>query len=268
MRKNALWIFAAGSLVLAGLVIPSCTDDGPSLGGATTSTTGAGGNGSGASGSGGNGTGGALPNDCGSYCQTIMQTCTDENAMYASDSDCNYVCQNLPAGKVGVTSGNSLACRNYYLKFAVEGTAEPDTVFTHCRYAGPGTEGKCGGSCENFCYLAQKVCTGEQQQWPSEEACKTDCAKFSQTGDYSAGAEGNNFACRLYHLTVAANNPLQHCAHIAKDSEVCIDPPEMDGGLGGGGGGGGMMMDGGMDSGMMDGGMDSGMGGGGGAGGN
>ena len=240
---KARLIFLGCCFLTSGLIAAvGCQDEGGGLssnnvnpagtgsGGATSSSTGAG-NASGVGGS-------ALDADCSTYCDAIQLACVDGNAMYSSDSYCSDVCLKLPAGKEGAISGNSLACRSYYLGFAV---ASPDDADINCRYAGPGGEGKCGGSCENFCFLAQKICTGEQAQWENDITCMNACEDFNKTVPYVAGATGNTYACRLYQLTLAADNPLQYCARIGENSEECVgEPPMPDGGMGGLGGMGGM----------------------------
>ena len=220
--------------ILLGCV--SCGSDASPLEGTTsssatsTSTSGPG------TGAGGGEGGAATAADCKTYCDRITEDCTEANSMYASDGACLDVCQAFPAGREGDTNSNSLVCRAFYLSSAVESPGD------NCRYAGPGTEGKCGGSCENFCYLAQKFCNGEQAQWANEASCVQDCQQFSKEKEYVAGATGDNFACRLYELTQAADNSLNHCGNVGRESGACQDPQNVGGGgngLGGGGLGGG-----------------------------
>jgi hypothetical protein len=239
---KARLIFLACSLVTSALISAAgCEDEGGGLSSNQGSPTGPGTGGAGTTGpgTGGSGTGGtALPSDCATYCDTILEVCVEENAMYANDAYCSDVCLEFPAGKDGAISGNSLACRTHYLAFA---TASPEDADINCRYAGPGTEGKCGGSCENFCFLAQRICTGEQAQWANDENCRADCEDFAMGSPYVVGATGDTYACRLYQLTLAADNPLEYCNKIGEDTEACVGPPPMpDGGMGGMGGEGGI----------------------------
>lgn len=239
---KARLIFLGCCFLTSGLIAAAgCQDEGGGLSSNNTNPAGTSSGGA-TSSSGGPGSGGgggvALPADCATYCDTIQLACVDGNMMYSTDSYCSDVCLKLPAGKEGDMAGNSLACRSYYLAAAL---GSQDDADINCRYAGPGGEGVCGGSCENFCFLAQKSCTGEQAQWANDITCMNDCADFNKTVPYVAGATGNTYACRLYQLTLAADDPLKYCAGIGEDSEECVgEPPMPDGGMGGMGGVGGM----------------------------
>lgn len=236
---NQTTILSASLLILATAV--SCGSETSPLEDTTaTSSASTGSTTTGGTGVGGGEGGSASASDCEEYCDQITAACTEDNAMYSNDGTCLDVCRELPAGRDGDINGNSLACRAFYLSNVAE---SPDT---NCRYAGPGTSGKCGGSCENFCFLAQRVCTGEQSQWANQATCVQDCQDFQQNADdYVAGAIGDNFACRLYQVTLAADNPIDHCRNIGNESEACVNEGTGGGGGGpgpgpGGGGGGGL----------------------------
>ncbi len=226
---DARWI-VLGSIV-AGTVVASaaCNDGDPTLG-------------SGAAGAGTPGTGAGmttststtqeeLDNDCQTYCSAQLASCTELNQQYGDDDDCVDVCSHWPPGNPGQTNANTLACRNYYLKFADD---SPDDAESNCRFAGPHTEGKCGDNCANFCFLAQKICTGDLAQWPSEAACREDCQDWPNNQPYYINVEGDNFGCRMKYLTIAADNAnVTTCGRIQGQGELCEDPPIPMGGMGG-----------------------------------
>jgi hypothetical protein len=128
----------------------------------------------------------------------------------------------------GDTSGNTLGCRTYHAAAAAGAGAA-----THCTHAGPtggdlddGAGGTCGDGCVSFCQIAMVACTGANAQYlgsngatPFDE-CYADCSGFAvlKTPPYStADTATDDFGCRMYHLTVAAEGATQagtHCKHI------------------------------------------------------
>lgn len=153
---------------------------------------------------------------CMQYCAAMMSTCTGANGQYSSIDSCLGVCATLPPGAPGETAGNSLACRAYHAGMAVN---DPET---HCVHAGPGGAGVCGSNCEGFCAIAVATCPNEHPDTPT---CLATCGGFAGVEKYDIGdAAGNTFACRLYHLTVAATDEgsaLQHCGHTIAASPTC-----------------------------------------------
>jgi len=93
----------------------------------------------------------------------------------------------------------------------------------HCRHAGPGGDGACGGNCESFCTLVLGSCTGGNAQYNGDmNTCMTACAGYATTPAYNSGVTmSNSYACRLYHATAASMNPAVHCAHTAAVSSQC-----------------------------------------------
>ncbi len=156
---------------------------------------------------------------CMAYCAAIQGACTGDNQQYGSMEACLGACSSFAVGTAGATSGNTLACRTYHAGAAATGPA------THCTHAGPGGDGPCGTNCEGFCTIAQGVCTGANQQFASMAVCMTACAGFATGTRYNtAQTSGNTFACRLYHLSVAASSAASattHCPHIVAASPVC-----------------------------------------------
>jgi hypothetical protein len=236
--------FLGASLVIVGAMASACGDDestattttsstasssSSGTGGTTTTTSSAGGGGSTTTTTGSGGGGGATAVDCATYCSTIEAACTAGNDQYGTngtESFCVDTCATWMAGTLGDT-GDTIGCR-------LEHAMHISDAAVDCVHAGPMAVGmgaggaggaggaaandpKCGASaCDNFCELADAVCTGGNQQWATVAACKADCQTF--LGDataYDAGdTSGDTFECRMYHLTAAADDPNTHCGHI------------------------------------------------------
>ena len=158
----------------------------------------------------------AVPS-CSEYCGLITDHCDGAESQYSGATACEAVCEVLPPGTVDDELGNTVGCRTYHSIVAAE---EPET---HCVHAGAGGSGVCGAPCESFCGLAAQLCTGDDQQYADTEACLAECMMFPDDVPTSTEAtEGDSYACRLYHLTVAALQPDVHCPHIVLDSPVCV----------------------------------------------
>jgi len=212
---SSLWIALASTLP-----IPGCFEDIP------TDETGAEPTGTGTQGTGDtSGTADDTADDssgeavdvCPEYCGLIQDVCTADRAQYPSEAICLGVCAGLPPGSAEDQLGNSAGCRRFQ---AVQAAEAPDTF---CGAAGPTGDGVCGAQCESFCGLAQALCTGDQAQWPDVPSCIADCMQFPMDVPYDASVvNGDSYACRTYHLTVAALDPGVHCPHIGLDSPVCV----------------------------------------------
>jgi hypothetical protein len=163
-------------------------------------------------------TGGGTPS-CADYCADITANCTAANGQYFDNMDggmaaCMTSCAGFDVGAGTDTSGNTLGCRAYHA-----GAAMGDPA-THCTHAGPGGDTACGMNCEGFCAVAMSVCGST---YADEAACMTECATFDATVKYNTTVtSGNNFACRLYHLTAAATDAATHCPHITAASAPCV----------------------------------------------
>ncbi len=161
---------------------------------------------------------------CADYCTTITANCKMDtsDAQYFIGTDngmtsCMTACEGFPVGVKDETSGNTLGCRTYHA-----GAAEGDPT-THCPHAGPGGAAMCGMNCEGFCSVAVKVCGST---YADETACMTECSGFMDTVRYDVSeASGDTLACRLYHLTAAAVDPVMHCPHIVAASAPCAAMP-------------------------------------------
>ncbi len=159
---------------------------------------------------------------CAGYCAKIQANCTGTaNAQYGTLAACLGSCSAFTAGTIGAQAGNSLECRAYHA-----GAAQADPA-THCSHAGPAGDGVCGSNCEGFCTIAQSACTGSNLQFPDAGSCPAACASYaSVSARYnSSSASGNSYACRMYHLSVAATSgggqATVHCPHITPASATC-----------------------------------------------
>lgn len=154
---------------------------------------------------------------CPEYCGLVQDVCTDARAQYTSEEICLGVCAALPPGTPDDQLGNTAGCRRFQ---AVQAAEAPDTF---CGAAGPTGDGVCGAECETFCGLAMGVCTDADEQWPDVPSCLADCMQFPTDVEYDASVvNGDSYACRMYHLTVAALDPGVHCPHIGLASPVCV----------------------------------------------
>ncbi|MEM9463277.1 MAG: hypothetical protein AAGF11_54550 [Myxococcota bacterium] len=208
-------------VVLGILGVSGCFEDienndsGPSAG-STDSTGGAASSSSGAvDSSSGESTGAEDP--CPEYCGLVQDICEDDVAQYQSEAVCLAVCAALPPGMPGDQLGNSAECRRFQ---AIQAAEAPGTF---CGPAGPTGDGTCGAACEVFCGLAMELCTDAMAQWPDVPTCITDCMQFPTDVVYNASVvDGDSYACRMYHLTVAALDPVVHCPHIPLASPPCM----------------------------------------------
>ena len=161
---------------------------------------------------------------CADYCAKIAMNCTSGdggggNAQYASTSACQTYCTTAAgwmAGTTGATSGNTIACRLYHAT-----AAAADPVF-HCPHAGPTGGNLCGTWCENYCQMMAKNCTGTNAVYDAT-TCMTKCTGIP-TGGKAGDTSGNTVQCRIYHLSLAATDPVLHCPHSKIASELPTGP--------------------------------------------
>ncbi len=178
--------------------------------GSDTDTSSAGGDGS-------SGSGDAAPLSCPQYCTLVGDHCDGDLLQYPGSVECEAMCAGLPVGAIDDTLGNTRGCRAYHASNAIEDPAG------HCRHAGPSGDGVCGGNCESFCTLAAALCTDENQVFANSEDCVTQCGQYPVDPPYSADLlAGDSFACRMFHLSVAALQPSVHCGHIGLVSDTCF----------------------------------------------
>lgn len=160
---------------------------------------------------------------CATYCATITTNCTGANAQYVNLDSCLGSCAGLPQGTIGATAGNSLECRGYHA-----GAPAQSNAGLHCPHAGPSGAGTCGGNCESYCAIDIAACTGANAAFTSVGDCTTACNAFPSatiTNYNDMTTSGNTFACRMYHLSVAATaggaSAATHCPHTKTASAPC-----------------------------------------------
>jgi hypothetical protein len=182
--------------------------------------------------------------DCNTYCTHLAADCTAANAQF-NMTNCMGTCAAYPVGTQADTSGNTLGCRNYHLQ-NIE--VRMEATVTHCPHAGPvgglvaAATGVCATTtpCDNFCAMEAKVCgtntapvtigvTEITNRYATKLDCLNACAAFDKTTEYSPTVTtGNNFACRIYHLTNAAAQTTPtgvniHCGHtLSPATSQCI----------------------------------------------
>jgi hypothetical protein len=173
--------------------------------------------------------GGSMPPDpivarasqlCIDYCNIVQASCTGTSAQYASPLACLAVCEQLPAGTAGATTGNSVQCRIGRAQLAPT-TGE---AANYCYSAGPGGGGVCGSDCEGYCTLMTAKCT----QLGSLSQCRASCSIVPDLSlpptnkRYDASQQsGDSLQCRLFHVSAATVDPAMHCTHAAGEA-LCI----------------------------------------------
>lgn len=146
----------------------------------------------------------STPVSCTTYCQTILQNCTEAdggvggNAQYYDTADCQNTCALLPMGTYGDTD-NSVGCRQYHATLAAQ-----DPV-THCPHAGAGGGGLCGSRCDDYCSLVMAHCTvanGADPPYASQSDCLAACNGYPYQADASDYDPDNisSLNCLDYHL--------------------------------------------------------------------
>jgi hypothetical protein len=160
--------------------------------------------------------------DCPSYCSSIADRCSGR-PQFASQQVCEAYCGKLPQGDVNeIRADNSSLCRENAL-FANDASG----AAVDCVGAGPRGSIACGHTCANFCQGLQLICGDEFGKIGGGVGCLADCKQLADCGAYQSDTAGNaaTIQCRLFHLSAAANDPVQHCRHAAgRDSQTCGDP--------------------------------------------
>lgn len=170
---------------------------------------------------------------CEDYCEVNIAACVDDQKVYDNKNQCLNACKALPLGKLDTSGGtNSVACRKYhsYNAGVYDGKAD-----VHCKHAGPGGAGVCGDDCESLCLLVAKACPDEYESefGGAAQRCQKSCddarkadPKYGDGFSVANAKQGNAFACRLYHATLAssfANDAQSECA-VAIGKAKCPFP--------------------------------------------
>ena len=169
--------------------------------------------------------------ECTAYCDSVLESCKDDQAQYASKGECLAFCARLAPGKAGDSDGDSIACRQYYA-----GSPARTESAKFCPAAGPfGGGGICGERCPIFCELAVGACavmgTGPDASPPPYDTyadCQTTCLGFAyRDGGVDGGGEvasgptsGNTLNCRLYYLRQAVTRG-EACENLGAQSAAC-----------------------------------------------
>jgi hypothetical protein len=156
---------------------------------------------------------------CSSYCSTLKEACPGDRAVYEDDETCSKVCQLFKAGSSDKPAGNTRACRADQADLALSldfSENEP-----HCSAAGPGGGDICTADpmsphCDGYCRVYMEACTSITKLWGFDtfDECTTQCAGLPRAGIYTAAAGhegGDTVACRLYHATLAMEDPDINC---------------------------------------------------------
>jgi len=164
---------------------------------------------------------------CEAYCTQVMANCPagGANEQFANETACLSYCNDqaqLDAGSFQDSDRNTIGCR---LNAARNASVDPDTW---CVAAGNTGGGVCGSFCDNYCHLAQTVCTDDPAPdglYANADECILACAGFPTTGAIG-DTSGNSVQCRIYHAIAASlASPDVHCPHAGPDgANQCVDP--------------------------------------------
>ncbi len=157
---------------------------------------------------------------CQDYCETVLEACVGEHAVYSTIDTCLGVCEKLPVGDpLEPTTDNTVTCRARQAELAL--STEPGV---HCPRAGPSGDGFCGSECEAYCQLFDAACPDR-----TTPKCQEKCpALRNGVGfDVARDHDFDTLECRLVHVSSATVDPEAHCSHAEFTStEWCVDPPE------------------------------------------
>lgn len=155
---------------------------------------------------------------CDKYCSLVTESCTGENAQYASKEACLAFCAHLPAEPqstpAAVRGSASLACRQYWAD-----TPAQTNPKTSCLAAGPFGGNVCGDRCTAFCDVLLDACAPgtPAEVYASQSDCASACTGFTYLdagtdggGEGTGGPDaGDSLNCRLFHLRAATVDPSQ-----------------------------------------------------------
>jgi hypothetical protein len=168
--------------------------------------------------------GGTVSTDAGHYCTNALATCTGTGrAQYNNMTQCLNSISTFPDGSaVATNAANDKGCRQYHIQAA---GALTDQV--HCHHGGPSGGGVCGDT--NSSRLAWKNlakvtnCLGTTFGFISASIDQAFAAwstadllavvpMGTDLSTFTVASSGDTDTCRLYHLTVASQDPT-HCTH-------------------------------------------------------
>jgi hypothetical protein len=164
-------------------------------------------------------TNGTCATNCTTYCSLFSEACPTG----LEPMDCVSRCAGLEdTGGFDANSnyyGDTLQCRFVHISAATLNPTE------HCPHAALPANGPCLGmdptttvpDCGSFCHLEMTECTGDNQQYETNQQCLDVCNALPKgTADDEAG---NTVACRKYHSYNALLDPDTHCSHTGPGGE-------------------------------------------------
>lgn len=159
---------------------------------------------------------------CEQYCDSVMQACAGENAVYTRREVCLAVCAGFEPGDPTEPTGNTLSCRAAHARLAER---EPGA---ECTAAGPGGGGRCGDDCAGYCALYAQFCPQQASAQAGDvDDCITQCGALTDQSSFDLIRDhgGNTLECRLVHVSSASVEPEPHCEHarLEPTSPWCVD---------------------------------------------
>jgi len=174
--------------------------------------------------------------NCDDYCKTLMDACPGDVAVYDDEETCRRVCALFKPGTASKPQGNTQACRAAQADVAYSFKDDFSENRTNCAAAGPGGGDKCTQhpdlpDCEGYCTIYMQACTSQTMMWGFDnfEQCTARCAAFPFNGSYaiSQAKSGDTLACRLYHATLALEDPDNNCTSAGlRPSGACAGSGE------------------------------------------
>ena len=159
---------------------------------------------------------------CEEYCETVLEGCSGEFAVYTGLATCYGVCALLDEGDELEPFGNNVQCRLAQAKDAIA-SREPQA---HCEAAGPGGDDLCGPNCESYCHLFEEACP---EEFEAVENCEAKCEGLRDVNrlDVVIDHDGDSLQCRLVHISSATVDPEEHCNHsLFAPLDWCLDSPQ------------------------------------------
>lgn len=174
---------------------------------------------------------------CDAYCDTLMEACPGDVAVYDDAASCRRVCKLFKAGNVSKPQGNTLACRAEQADVAFSLKDDLSENRTNCAAAGPGGGDVCTGhpdlpDCEGYCTVYMAACTSTSKEWGFDnvDQCIERCAAFPFQATYAVSqASGDTVTCRVREATLALEDPDNHCESAGlRPSGECAGSGEPD----------------------------------------
>jgi len=158
--------------------------------------------------------------DCATYCPTITQLCNGTNAQFYNKNTTTTFCETVcPIYNVtnDTASWDSYDCRRKHLDYIVGG----QDPIVHCPHAGPTGGTVCSDTCNYYCDLVAKACTGTNLIFANKGTCLAECFAYPKDPSanlYTTPASQDSIDCRAYHANLAFGSATAdlialHCGH-------------------------------------------------------